>query len=343
MKYRVGIVGFGWVAGAHLESFRRLDSYEPAAIMSRRDLDPKQIKETHGVDVKIYNDWEKFLQDDGIDVVDICTPHFLHPRQTIDASNAGKQIIIEKPIALTFEESKEMLEVVEKNGTKTSVCFEVRFISSVRAAKSMIEQGLIGDIYYGESDYYHGIGPWYANQQWEVKKENGGSSLLRAGCHALDTLVYLVDREVEEVFTYGNKNPNEIFKPYDYDLNTVTLLKFQGGDVIGKVASVTDCRQPYVYNVNIVGSEGSIVNDRFHSKKIEGLNGWCNLDVDLIDSGDVSKHPYDEQFGHFAECLDHGKDPHNNLRSAFESHRVIFAADKSNETGKPVRLDEFTV
>ena len=308
MKYRVGIVGFGWVAGAHLESFCRLDSYEPAAIMSRRDLDPKQIKESHGVDVKIYNDWEKFLQDDGIDVVDICTPHFLHPRQTIDASNAGKHIIIEKPIALSFADAKKMLEPVEKNGTKTSVCFEVRFISSVRAAKSMIELGLIGDIYYGESDYYHGIGPWYANQQWEVKKENGGSSLLRAGCHALDTLV-----------------------------------KFKGGDVIGKVASVTDCRQPYVYNVNIVGSEGSIVNDRFHSKKIEGLNGWCNLDVDLIDSGDVSKHPYDEQFGHFAECLDHGKDPHNNLRSAFESHRVIFAADKSNETGKPVRLDEFTV
>jgi UDP-N-acetyl-2-amino-2-deoxyglucuronate dehydrogenase len=298
MKYRVGIVGFGWVAGAHLESFCRLDSYEPAAIMSRRDLDPKQIKESHGVDVKIYNDWEKFLQDDGIDVVDICTPHFLHPRQTIDASNAGKQIVIEKPIALSFADAKKMLDVVEKNGTKTSVCFEVRFISSVRATKSMIDQGLIGDIYYGESDYYHGIGPWYANQQWEV----------------------------EEVFTYGNKNPNEIYKPYDYDLNTVT-----------------DCRQPYVYNVNIVGSEGSIVNDRFHSKKIEGLNGWCNLDVDLIDSGDVSKHPYDEQFDHFAECLDHGKDPHNNLRSAFESHRVIFAADTSNETGKPVRLDEFTV
>ena len=79
MKYRVGIVGFGWVAGAHLESFCRLDSYEPAAIMSRRDLDPKQIKESHGADVKIYNDWEKFLQDDGIDVVDICTPPLSPP------------------------------------------------------------------------------------------------------------------------------------------------------------------------------------------------------------------------------------------------------------------------
>ena len=117
---------------------------------------------------------------------------------------------------------------------------------------------------------------------------------------------------------------------------------FRNNKVIGKVASVTDCRQPYVYNVNILGSEGAIKNDKFYTKKIDGLNGWCDLDVDLMDSGDVSNHPYDEQFSHFAECLDQGIDPNNNLASAFESHRVIFAADRSNETGKPVRLDEFS-
>ena len=79
----------------------------------------------------------------------------------------------------------------------------------------------------------------------------------------------------------------------------------------------------------------------FYSKKIDGLNGWSKLDVQLVDSGDVAHHPYREQFAHFAECLDAGKDPHNNLASAFETHRVIFAADKSAETGKPVSLKEF--
>lgn len=340
-KYGVGIVGFGWVAGAHLDTFVSSERFEPKAVLSRRDLDPAVIKEKHGADVKIYNDYEKFLADESVEIVDICTPHFLHADQTIAASDAGKDVIIEKPIALTFEDTVRMLETVKKNKTKTSVCFEVRFVSSVRAAKAILDQGLIGDLYYGESDYYHGIGPWYANQEWEVKQEYGGSSLLRAGCHALDTLMYLVGEEVEEVFTYGNTNPNKIFEPYDYDLNTITLLKFKNRKVLGKVASVTDCRQPYVFNVNLVGSEGSIMNDKFHTKKIDGMMGWSTLDVARIDSGDVSDHPYLNQFDHFAECLDEGKDPHNNLLSAFESHRVIFAADKSNETGKPVSISEY--
>jgi predicted dehydrogenase len=337
--YRVGIVGFGWVAGAHLASFAKLANYEPVAIVSRRNLDPASIKEEYGVDVRIYHDFDSLIADDTIDIVDICTPHFLHPEQTIGAAEAHKHVIIEKPIALSYDDSLKMLEAVQKSGVKTSVCFEVRFIGASLAMKSIIENGLIGDLYYGEADYYHGIGPWYANQRWEVEKKNGGSSLLRAGCHALDMLLWLVHDEVVEVFSYSNKNPHEVYRPYDYDLNTVTLLKFRSG-IIGKVSSVTDCMQPYTFNLNMLGSHGSIKNDRFFSKKIEGMEGWARLDVQLIDSGDVSNHPYVQQFAHFAECLDAKKDPHNNLENAVETHRVIFAADRSAEEGRPVDLKE---
>jgi predicted dehydrogenase len=66
------------------------------------------------------------------------------------------------------------------------------------------------------------------------------------------------------------------------------------------------------------------------------------MDVQLIDSGDVAHHPYELVFSHFAECLDQGKESINNLASAFETHRVIFAADKSAETGKPVKVKEFS-
>ncbi len=338
--YGVGIVGFGWVAGAHLASFLKMGGMKPVAILSTRPLDPAEFRKRYDIDLKIYSDYRKFLADPAVDVVDICTPHFLHPEQTIQASEAGKAVIIEKPIALHHADAKQMLAVVRKNGTRTSVCFEVRFISSAKAIKSIIDQGLIGDVYYAEADYYHGIGPWYANQRWEVKKEYGGSSLLRAGCHSLDILLWLVGGEVEEVVAYGNKSSHEVFAPYDYDLNTVMLLKFKDGK-IGKVTSCTDCRQPYVFNMNVVGSHGSVKNDLFHSKKIEGMKGWAKLDVDLIDSGDVSHHPYTAQFEHFAECLDRGIDPHNNLESAFYTHKVIFAADRSAAEGRPVKLAEF--
>ncbi len=341
-RYRVGIVGFGWVAGAHLMNFTELPNFEPVAVMSRRKLDPAQIKKQYGVDVKIYNDYDKFLEDKEIDIVDICTPHPFHPEQTVRAAEAGKDIIIEKPIGITFEDTVKMLDAVEKNKVKTSVCFEVRFISVTLAMKSIIDRGLIGDVYFAESDYFHAIGPWYGQFEWNVKKDMGGSSLLTAGCHALDVLLYLVRDEVDEVFSYSTTNPHEIFKPYEYDTTSVTLLKFKNKRTLGKVASVCDCMQPYVFNMNFVGSHGSIKNDKFYSKKIEGLRDWSTLDVQLIDSGDVAHHPYKLVFSHFAECLDEGKETLNNLASAFETHRVIFAADKSAQTGKPVSLSEFS-
>jgi len=341
-NYKVGIVGFGWVAGAHLKTFTELPNFEPVAILSRRKLDPSVIKSEYGVDVKIYNDYDVFLRDENIQIVDICTPHPFHPEQTIKAAEAGKNLIIEKPIALNFEDAVRMLKAVEKNRVKTSVCFEVRFISVAKAMKTIIDKGLIGDIYFAECDYFHGIGPWYKQFEWNIKKEMGGSSLLTAGCHALDTLLWLVKDDVDEVFSYSTKNPHEVYKPYEYDTTSVTLLRFKNNNVLGKVASVTDCMQPYVFNMNIVGSHGSIKNNLFYSKKIEGLRDWSNLNVQLVDSGDVAHHPYKEQFAYYAECLDRGVDPHNNLKSAFETHRVIFASDKSAETGKPVNLKEFT-
>jgi UDP-N-acetyl-2-amino-2-deoxyglucuronate dehydrogenase len=340
-RYKVGIAGFGWVAGAHLKSFMEIPEFEPVAIMSRRPLDPKAIACEYGAEVKIYNDYDAFVRAPDIDIIDICTPHPFHPIQTVKAAETGKAIIIEKPIALSFPDAVRMLEAVERSGSPTSVCFEVRFISVARAMKSIIDQGLIGDVYFAECDYFHGIGPWYKQFEWNVKKEMGGSSLLTAGCHALDTLLWLAGGEVEEVCSYSTRNPNQVYAPYEYDTTSVTLLNFKGGKVVGKVASVTDCMQPYVFNMNIVGSHGSIKNDLFYSKKIDGMNGWSTLDVQLVDSGDVAHHPYRDQFVYFAECLNGGIEPHNSLRSAFETHRVIFAADRSAEIRKPVNLSEF--
>ncbi|MBE3064039.1 MAG: Gfo/Idh/MocA family oxidoreductase, partial [Spirochaetes bacterium] len=72
-KYRVGIVGFGWVAGAHLKTFTELPNFEPVAILSRRTLDPAALKAQFGVDLKICDDYDKFLADRDIDIADICT------------------------------------------------------------------------------------------------------------------------------------------------------------------------------------------------------------------------------------------------------------------------------
>ena len=202
-----------------------------------------------------------------------------------------------------------MVQAVRKNKVKTSICLEARFIGATKATKSIIDQGLIGEVYFAECDYFHGVGPWYGQFAWNVKKDWGGSSLLTAGIHALDILLYLAGGEVEEVFSYPTMNPHEVYKPYEYPTTTVTLLKFKNGRTIGKCGSLADVMQPYVFNMNFVGSHGTIKNDLFYTKKIPGFRGWAKLDVQLMDSGDVGNHPYKEQFSDFAECMEPARRP----------------------------------
>jgi predicted dehydrogenase len=151
--------------------------------------------------------------------------------------------------------------------------------------------------------------------------------------------------EVTEVTTCISASSNPIFKAYEYPTTTVTLLKFENGKV-GKVASVIDCLQPYYFHIHLVGSEGSLLDNRIYSSRLPGLttNRWSVLETSLIDSGDVTDHPYLPQFRAFVEAVNSGTEmPLTNFDLAFESHRVAFAADRSGEVARPVKLEEFPV
>ena len=338
----VGIVGLGWVAGAHIETFKEVQGANVTAICSRTNHDPKELEKKFGVPLKVYTDYGKMLADKDIDVVDICTPHPFHPDQAVAAAEAGKHLIIEKPISLSFAEAKRVKQAIDKAKVKACVCFEVRFSAQFTMIRSILERGLIGDIHYGEMDYYHGIGPWYGQFGWNVKKDMGGSSLLTAGCHALDALLMCIESPVEEVMTYATTSKNKTFEPYEYPTTTTTILRFEGGQV-GKCASVIDCLQPYYFHAHLVGSDGSLLDNRIYTEKLPGMTKarWSTLETALIDSGDVSDHPYQPQFQAFVDSInDDTTMPQTDFDTAYESHRVAFAADISAAEGRPVKLSE---
>jgi predicted dehydrogenase len=274
--------------------------------------------------------------------VDICTPHPLHAEQAIAAAKAGKHLIIEKPICLTYEEAKEMRKAIRKAEVSVCVCFEARYSEHFNLVRSCIDQGLLGELHFGEVDYYHGLGPWYKQYAWNIKKNSGGSSLLTAGCHALDGLLYFMNAAVEEVSAYGSRSRNAVFQPYEYDTATVTILKFKGGKV-GKVSSVIDCLQPYYFHIHLIGSSGSLLDNRIYSEKMKGMTKerWSILETSLIDSGDVSDHPYQPQFQAFVDSLNRKEPmPLTDFETAYESHRVVFAADLSVKEKRSVKLSE---
>jgi predicted dehydrogenase len=338
---RVGIVGLGWAAGAHIEAFKHVPGASVTAVCSRRRHDAAELETRFGVPLRAYEDFDRMLADKTIDIVDICSPPWLHARQAIAAAKAGKHVLLEKPIALTWDDAKSVRDALKKAKVQGCVCFELRYSSQFQMTRSVVQQGLLGELHYGEVDYYHGIGPWYGQFPWNVKKDGGGSSLLSAGCHAMDVLLMLMDAEVEEVTSYATRSKNPTFAPYEYPTTSTTILRFKGGK-IGKVASVIDCLQPYYFHTHLVGSEGSLLDDKIHSAKLgTDKSRWSSLATHLVDSGDVKDHPYPPQFQAFVDSIRAGKRmPLTDLETALETHRVIFAADRSAQKGEPVRLSK---
>lgn len=339
----IGIVGLGWVAGAHIDAFKHVDGAKVVAVCSRRKHAPPDLQAKYGIPLRVYSEYDQMLADPDIDVIDICTPHPLHPKQAIAAAKAGKHLIIEKPIGLSWADAKAVRDAIKKARRQAMVCFECRYSAQFMLTQSVLDQGLLGDLHYAEVDYFHGIGPWYGQFAWNVKKSFGGSSLLTAGCHALDALLMLMDAPVEEVTSYSTVSKNKAFKPYEYDTTSVTILKFKGGK-LGKVASVTDCLQPYYFHTHLVGSHGSLLDDKIYSAKFKGMikNRWSSLATDLVDSGDVKDHPYQPQFRAFVDATKAGKKmPLTDFDTALETHRVVYAADLSAAKCRPVKMSEF--
>jgi len=331
-KYNVGIIGYSWAAGAHIEAINKTSFAQVTAVCSSRKLDSAELGTKHGGTIKCYTDFAEMLADPTLQIISICSYPADHATQAIMAARAGKHLIIEKPIALSWEDCIAVEEAVKKAGVKTCVCFECRFSSQLLTIKSVIDQGLLGKIHYGEVDYYHGIGPWYGQFRWNIKREAAGSSLLSAGCHAMDALLLCMGNEFDAVQSYSSYSANRDFAQYEYPTSSVSIIKFKNGSV-GKVASVIDCLQPYYFHFHLVGSEGSLLDNKFYSVKFNGLNKnkWSELSMKMLDSGDVSDHPYQVQFEAFFTALEEDKEmPLTNLTEALKTHQLIFAADKSS-------------
>jgi UDP-N-acetyl-2-amino-2-deoxyglucuronate dehydrogenase len=338
-KLNVGIIGYGWVATAHIKTINSGTLAQVTSIYSSRELDDKKLSEEWGSEIKSYTDLNKMLSDKTIDVVSICSYSYDHKDHAIAAAKAGKHIILEKPMALSWNDCLALKDVIEKANVKFCIGFELRYSNQAISTKAVIDDGLIGELYYAEVDYFHGIGPWYRQFYWNAKKNGGGSSLLTAGCHALDALLLYMGSDVEEVTSYESKSKNKIFELYEYATTSVTILKFKSGKM-AKCAVSVDCLQPYYFHTHLFGSEGSLLDNKLHSEILKSdKSKWTQLSMQMMDSGDVADHPYKLQFDTFFESIH--KDvimPLTGLKEALKTHEIVFAADKSAATGKSVKL-----
>lgn len=334
-KVGIAINGAGWVAHAHARSWLK---HPQARIVSVSDIRRERAREMaaeFGLDCAIRDNFDEVLADPRVDVVDVCSPSHLHARQGIAAAQAGKHVLVEKPMALTMEENRALREAVAKAGVKSLTSFVLRWNPAVQTIKSLVDSGAVGKVFFIGTDYWHGIKPTHHAWDLHNKRKTAGNAMLLAGCHAVDALRWLTGDEAVEVEAVGN-NQKGLF---EYDANVVATMKFQSG-IIGKTSALLDCEMPYTFNIDVAGTEGTIRNNRVWSKRLfPGQTSWATFPTILPDSGDVSHHPFDAEMGHFLECIVQDRESHCSIADAYRTHELCIAIDRSIAAGgRPVRL-----
>ncbi len=337
------IFGAGWVAGEHAKAYQNCARTQLVAVGSQNLASAQNCAVLAGAPGAFCTtSFEEILAHPDVDVISITTPPRFHAELCVQAARAGKHLCIEKPLALSWNECLEIERAVKESGVKTVVSFVLHWNPSLLTTKSLIERGAIGTPTYIEVDYWHGQQKWYPQYPWSVTKEGGGSSLLSAGCHALDAMRWFAgtQNEILEVSAFSAPHRGEN-TDWGYEPTLVLICKFADG-TLGKVASVLDCVMPYEFNVSVLGTRGTIKNNRVWSEELfPGQLDWVEIPTTLPNSGDVAHHPFNAQIENFAAAILDDAPLLPDIYDAMKTHRLLFAADESARTGKPIRLADF--
>jgi predicted dehydrogenase len=334
-KLGVGIIGCGAVAEEYVKAFQADDRSQVRALVSRNRPNAQRYRDRYNLQCEIETDAAAMLRMKNLDIVVVCTPHDTHTMYVVAAAEAGKHVIIEKPVALTVEDLQKQRQAVKRNNVKTIVSFVLHWNPLLMTIDRLIGQGALGNIFMVEVDYMHRI--WMTpGQKWLGSRKQSGTAILTGGCHAVDAMRWFARSEAEEVSAYQVQTENPIEYPGTISVN----VKFRDGKV-GRTTTTFDARMPYVFNIGVYGTEGSIRNDKvFAPKLFPGQSHFLQVPCILPDSADVSHHPFRGEVSHFIDCILGDTRPFPDLEDAAQTQAICFAADLSAESGRPVKLSE---
>ena len=214
MKHRIGIIGLGGMGTWHLNALLTMDELELAGIWDIREVRRDYAKSR---DVFVYDSLEAMLSDETVDLVLIATPNDLHRPLAIQAMEAGKNVICEKPITMSSEDLDAMISVSQKTGRFLTVHQNRRWDSDFLVVKEILKEGNLGPVFRIESrvEGAHGI-----PGDWRQKPEKGGGMILDWGVHLLDqALLLFPDEKVETVYaTITNITNTEVDDGFTTDL-----------------------------------------------------------------------------------------------------------------------------
>jgi predicted dehydrogenase len=334
--YGVGIVGLGWVSGEYIKACAQEPRTEVAALCSRSRQKATERAAQFGLAAQAYDDYDAMLADPRVDIVIICTPDNLHAPMAIKAARAGKHVVIEKPVATTPQDLYALDAEVRKSGVKSIVGFVLHWLPEVVTMKALIDNGHLGSVFYAECDYWNNITGWWTGYEWARTREAGGSAWTCSGCHAVNTLTWLVG-DITEASCYASTNGPGM-QDYEYNPTEVAIFKFANG-AVGKVCVSFELISPYIMNFDLLGTQATLRDNTIWAPRLfPGQKEYATIPTIMSNTAEVTHHPFREEVAHFLDCIVDDTESHASLHKALNSHEACFAAEVSVRDGRPVRI-----
>jgi len=355
-RLRFGILGCGVIGPHHAKAIAGLDSAELVAVA---DVVPEPAEELAGeYGCAHYSGLEEMLAGVDLDAVCVCTPSGMHADGAITALEAGKHVVIEKPVDVTLEAADRLIEVQRATGGRVAVVSQHRFDAATRAVHGALAGDEFGrltsgsaDVRWWRSQSYYDSGGWRGT--WEL---DGGGVLINQAIHSIDLLQWLMGRAVE-VTAYTDLIVHERIEVED---TAVAILKFANG-ALGTIVATTAAYPGLTTRIAVHGDRGSAIIDDdeltyFHAARegeAYGAGGGENqAELVLQRYGDGPSGPgagadpgslsmaHRDQIQDFIEAVGEGREPLVNLQEGRRPLAIIKGIYESARTGGTVRIGE---
>ena len=344
------------MAYAHMQAYLRYpEKVKLTAVCDIREKAARIYAKAVGVR-SVYTNFEEMLNKEDIDAVDICTIHDQHKNQTILAAEAGKHILLEKPMACSMQDCRDMVKATEKAGVTYMIAQVLRYLPSSQAVLSLMENEEIGAINAVRGDSILKQSLILPHDHWMFNGNRaGGGVLITLSIHIVDLLRYFIG-DVRKVSGLCKTN-SPLFINGAEDFISATL-EFNTGTIGNIFGSLSVGRTPWNIRYMIFGDSGTIYsnppprkkghyqigNAVLSSKKLD-IDGKTSQKGEFIPINQESTiltgdDPFINEVIHFVDCCQTNKEPISNGKDNLKTMKVIFGIYKSSKTNKFVNLND---
>lgn len=260
-KVKIGVIGLGSIAQlVHLPNLSKLENAELVAVSEVKKNRLITIADKFNV-VERYSDYNEMLEKSEIEAVIIATPTNTHKDIAIDCLNAGKDVLVEKPLARTYAEAKAVVDAAKKNKRKLMVGMNLRYRPDTMLLRSIVSSGEIGEPFYTKCGW---VRRQSSEEKWFTKKEEaGGGVIIDLGIHLLDLALWLMNYpEVDSVscknYFHNTKNVED---------TSISFLKFKNDSLINLEVSWSLPTDKDHFYLSVFGTKGSFTLSPLHVYK----------------------------------------------------------------------------